>query len=198
MLDWLILQRELLSGEKRINGFSMKRKGRKTLLEALELMPEATVSRGYPDDGTGIAGDDDRPPGNIVYGEKYKKVPYFNRLTDFQKRWDVDLSDWTWDEFEHSMGMEDIDNYSNTIISMSDLFPKKTWDNMWKRMKHVSDKLTTLRFKQAGQPWRKGGVDQVGVDKETHIDVDMNTKGEFKDADLKNEDLIGRIEDFTL
>ena len=82
---------------------------------------------------------------------------------------------------------------------MRDMFPKDTWDNMWKRMKHVPDDLTTLRFKQAGQPWRKGGKDQLGVDKETHLDVDMNKDGEFEDAEVKNEsDLLNKIDDFTL
>ena len=172
---------------------------KKTLLEALDLMPEATVSRGYPDDGTGVAGDDDRPPGNIVYGEKYKRVPYFNRLTSFQRNWDVDLSDWKWDEFENSQGMEDIDNYSNTIQSMRDLFPDGTWQNMWKRMKHVPDALTTKRFKQAGQPWRKGGKDQLGVDKETHLDVETDKEGDVTGAKLKNESrLVSKIHNFTL
>lgn len=190
------------------------RKGRYNLFEALDFLdktapkgpigpiPESTVSRGYPDDGTGIAGDDDRPPGNIVYGEKYKRTKYFNKLTDYQDHWDVDLGDWKWDEFENSMGMEDIDNYSNTIKSMNDLFPEKTWNNMWKRMKHVPDELTTKRFKQAGQPWRKGGRDQVGVDKEPHIDVDVDN-GKFKDAELKNEEvrsssLVRKIRDIIL
>ena len=44
-----------------------QRKGKLNLLEALELLDEATTSNGYPDDGSGVAGDDDRPPGNIVY-----------------------------------------------------------------------------------------------------------------------------------
>jgi hypothetical protein len=174
-----------------------KRKGRLNLLDAL-LFLEATVSRGYPDDGTGIAGDDDRPPGNIVYGEKYKKQPYFNKLTDYQEHWKVDHGKWKWDEFEYSMGMEDIENYSNTIRSMRDLFPKDTWDNMWKRMKHVPDALTTLRFKQAGQPWRKGGKDQLGVDKETHVDIDVDKGGSFKDAEVENESLEDRINNLTL
>jgi len=174
---------------------------KKTLLEALELMPEATYSRGYPDDGTGVAGDDDRPPGNIVYGEKYKKAPYFNKLTSFQQNWEVDTGDWSWDEFEHSQGMEDLANYSNTIKSMSDLFPKETWNNMWKRMKNVPDSLTTKRFKDAGQPWRKGGKDQLGVDKEAHVDIKTDKEGDFKDAEVKNEHtrrLVNKIHNFTL
>ena len=173
------------------------KKGRLKLIDALNLL-ESTTAKNYPDNGTGVAGDDDRPPGNIVYGEKYKKVPYFNRLTDFQKKWDVDTGDWKWDEFENSMGMEDIDNYSNTLQSMKDLFPEETWNNMMKRFKNVPDSLATLRFKQAGQPHRKGGEDQIGSDKEAHVDIDMNKDGEFKDAEIKNEELLSKIDDFTL
>ncbi len=181
---------------------SKKRKGNFNLIESIDLL-EATTSRGYPDDGSGVAGDDDRPPGNIVYGQKYKKVPYFNRLTDFQERWGVDLGNWAWDEFEHSMGMEDYENYSNTLQSMKDLFPKETWDNIWKRMKNVPDALTTKRFKDAGQPWRKGGEDQTGDDKEDHVEIDMDKGGTFKNSKvtnttIKESNLMNRIDDIIL
>jgi hypothetical protein len=173
-----------------------KRKGRLTLLEALKVIDEATTSRGYPDDGTGVAGDDDRPPGNIVYGEKYKRVPYFNRLTDFQERWGVDLSDWTWDEFENSQGMEDFENYSNTLQGMKDLFPDEVWRRVWAKMKNVPDDITTARFKKAGQPWRKGGEDQMSdLDSDSpYVDIDAKDDGaEFKDAKVKNEQTSNKI-----
>lgn len=180
-------------------GNMKKRKGRYTLFEALEFLNETTYSRGYPDNGTGISTDDDRSPGNIVYGEKYKRTPYFNKLTDFQDSWELDDSDWKWDEFENSMGMEDFENYSNTLMSMKDLFPKETWKRIWAKMKQVPDDLTTLRFKQAGQPWRKGGEDQVGVDKEAHVEIDAKKDGaEFKDAEVKNESLLNRIDDIII
>jgi len=179
-----------------------RKKGRLNLFEALEFLgntiPEATVSRGYPSDGTGVAGDDDRPPGNIVYGEKYKKVPFFNKLTDYQEKWGVDLSDWKWDEFEHSMGMEDYDNYSDTIQAMKDLFPEEVWRRVWSKMKKVPDALTTKRFKQAGQPWRKGGEDQMSdLDGEPHADVEADKYGSIKGADVK-ESLVGRIDYITM
>lgn len=182
---------------------SKKRKGKYTLYEALNLLDEATYSRGYPDDGTGVAGDDDRPPGNIVYGEKYKKAPYFNKLTLYDKIWKVDLGDWTWDEFELSGGMEDLRNYSNTLQGMKELFPKETWKNVWKRMKYVSPEDATKGFIDAGQPWRKGGEDQAGVDKHDHVEVDMNKRFEFKDAEvedkgLKEDTLVDRLYDITL
>lgn len=175
-----------------------KKKRDLTLLEALDLI-EATVSRGYPDDGTGVAGDDDRPPGNIVYGEKYKKTPYFNRLTPFQQSWEADVSDWKWDEFENSMGMEDFENYSNTLQGMEDLFPKETWRRVWAKMKNVPDALTTLRFKQAGQPHRKGGEDQLGVDDEPHLDVQADKDGQVKGGEIKNEsNLIDKIDNMII
>jgi len=169
---------------------SKKRKGKYTLSETLDIL-EATFSMGYPDRG-GIAGDDDRPPGNIVYGEKYKKVPYFNKLTDFQERWGIDLSSWKWDEFKNSVGMEDKRNYSNTLKSMENLFPKETWNNIWKkRMKYVSPQKATQNFIDSGMPWRKGGEDQTGVDKHDHVVVDV-------DKPKTNENLTKKIEHLVL
>lgn len=177
----------------------MKKKKRSfTLLKALDFLDETTYSRGYPDDGSGVAGDDDRPPGNIVYGEKYKKTPYFNKLTTFQKSYEVDLGDWTWDEFENSVGMEDLRNYSNTIFSMEDLFPEETWKRMMSRFKYVSPEDATKGFIDAGQPWRKGGRDQAGVDKKAHADVKINKRKEFKDAEVVKESLEDRIRDIIL
>lgn len=92
---------------------------------------EATVSNGYPDDGTGIAGDDDTPTGNILYGEKYKKIPFFNRLTDFQQIWDVDAGPWQWDEFDNSGGMEANVNYHDSVRDMA------IAKNSFKRMRDV-------------------------------------------------------------
>lgn len=172
---------------------SRKRRGKFNLSEALDFLSETTYSRGYPDDGTGVAGDDDRPPGNIVYGEKYKRTSYFNRLTDYQDSWEVDIGDWTWDEFENSSGMEDKMNYSNTLMGMKDLFPKKTWDNIWRRMKYVSPAKATADFKKAGQPWRKGGEDQAGVDKNPHIEIDVDKGGKIKDADVSTKKLTEKI-----
>ncbi len=173
---------------------SRKRKGRYTLSEAIDLL-ETTSATDYPDNGTGVATDDDRPPGNIVYGEKYKKEPYFNRLTDFQKTWKVDLGDWTWDEFKWSGGMEDVRNYSNTLQGLKDLLPKETWDNIWKRMKYVSPAKATKGFKDALQPWRKGGEDQTGGVNEPHAEIDAYKDGaKFKDADVTKKKIAEKID----
>lgn len=178
---------------------SRKRKGQFTLLESIDLL-EATTAQNYPDNGTGVTTDDDRPPGNIVYGEKYKRTPYFNKLTDFQDSWELDDSDWKWDEFELSGGMEDENNYSDTIKSMKELFPKETWKNIWKRMKPVSKAQATQGFIDAGQPWRKGGKEgQTGYDKDPHVDIDMTKGGKFKDAEIKtNEKITKRIDNLMI
>jgi len=93
--------------------------------DILYKLNEVILVGNYPDDGsTGIAGDDDNPPGNIVYGEKYKTTNnFFNRLTGFKKQYEPDLGDWYWDEFENSTGMEDPGNYSKTLDSMEKRFP---------------------------------------------------------------------------
>lgn len=106
--------------------------------DILYKLSEAIVVGNYPDDGsTGVASDDDNPPGNIVYGEKYKATNnFFNRLTSFRKQYEPDLSNWYWDEFENSTGMEDPGNYSETLDSMED-----RWPDIFKHIKkHVPDK----------------------------------------------------------
>jgi hypothetical protein len=176
---------------------SRKRKGKYTLSEALDLL-EATTVQNYPDNGTGVAGDDDRPPGNIVYGEKYKRTPYFNKLTDFQDSWEVDLSDWKWDEFENSAGMEDKNNYSNTLRGLKDLLPKETWNHIVKRFKYVSPADVDKGFDDAGQPWRKSKEDQLGGEEEPFVDIDATKDGKLKDTEVSNDKLAEKINMFVL
>lgn len=177
---------------------SKKRKGKYSLSEALTFL-EATTVQNYPDNGTGVSTDDDRPPGNIIYGEKYKKTPYFNKLTDYKKSWEVDLGDWKWDEFEHTTGMEDKNNYSNTLRGLKDLLPKETWDHVIKRFKYVSPEDAEKGFDDAGQPWRKAGEDQAGGEEEEHMEIDAYKKGaKFKDADVSNKKLAERIKMLVL
>jgi hypothetical protein len=119
----------------------------------------------FPDDGSGVAGDDDRPPGNILIGHKFKQVNFFNKLTNFTRNWVPDAGKWKWDHFEYAGGMEDYDNYSQTLQTMKSLFPEETWDNIWKRMAQVGDKEVARDFAKAGQPWRDAST-QLGKDKE--------------------------------
>lgn len=111
---------------------------------------------------TSIESDDDYSPGNIVYGQKFKKIPYKNRLTGYNKVWDVDHSDWTWDEFESSKGMEDPENYSETLKKMSDVIPK--FDFFHRLKKKVSDKDVESDYDRTPQkkdPEMKIGKDDV-------------------------------------
>ena len=119
---------------------------KKELIE--KYLVEATFSDSYPDT-FGIAGDDDYPPGNIVFGQKHKKIPYKNRLTGYDKVWDVDAGEWKWDEFETSKGMEDPDNYSETLKALSDVVPNF---NFFKRLKRkVSDKDVESNYNRSPQ-----------------------------------------------
>lgn len=145
-----------------------KRKGKFTLTEALDLLDEAIVAGDY----SLIVQDDDIPTGNIVYGPRYKRNPYYNRLNKFNTIWDQDDSEWKWDIFPHSIGMEDFDNYHNSLGSMKNLFPKKTWYNMWKHMKNVPDD-------EAIHP------NQLGKYKEDNLELDVTKGGKIKDTKLK-------------
>ena len=153
-------------------------------------LDETTWSGGnYPDDGTGIATDDDRPPGNILLGSKFKETDFFNRLTTFSRNWDYDAGDWKWDHFEMAQGMEDFDNYSQTLQTMKSLFPEETWNNIWKRMSQVPDAETDQEFRQAVQPHRTSDT-QIGKEKE----ISALPPEEIQVA----EDIISKIDKFTL
>ena len=134
---------------------------------------ESTISNSYPDFG-GIAGDDDFPPGNIVYGLKFKKVPYRNRLTGYQKVWDVDNGKWKWDEFENSKGMEDPENYSDTLRKLGDVVPK--FDFYRRLRRKVSDKDIESNYDRTPQT----------RDKETQLGRDDVETAEVPD-DIKEK-----------
>jgi hypothetical protein len=142
----------------------------------------------YPDDGSGIAGDDDRPPGNIILGPRFVRKDYFNKLTQYQTIWDYDgKEDFKWDYFENLSGQDDFNNYSDTLKSMEKLFPEDTWKDTWKKMRNVPDKEVVRRFDIAGQPWRSkddqlgdhpedqmGGTKTAEVPKELDVQESLN------------------------
>ena len=118
----------------------------------------------FPSDGSGVSSDDDRPPGNILLGHKFKETDFFNKLTTFSRNWVPDAGEWTWDHFENAGGMEDYDNYSQSLQAMKSLFPEETWESIWKRMTQVSDKEAARDFAKAGQPHRDART-QIGKEK---------------------------------
>lgn len=162
-----------------------RKRQREIIIKELE---EATWSRGYPDDGTGISTDDDRPPGNILLGTKYKPIDYFNRLTTFSRNWEMDNGNWKWDHFEMAGGMEDYDNYSQTIKSLEKILPSETWDNIWKHMTQVPDREVTKDFAKAGQPHRDAST-QLGKDKEDSV---------VPPEEVQLESLLNRIDILTM
>lgn len=109
-----------------------------------------------------VASDDDLPTGNAVMGQKFKKVPYKNRLTGYNKVWDVDSSNWTWDEFENSKGMEDKENYSQTLLNLKDIIPKfNFFHRLKKKVPDKSVKYNYGRTPQTKDPEMKLSKDDV-------------------------------------
>jgi len=143
--------------------------------DLLERLYEAIVVGNYPDDGsTGIAGDDDNPPGNIVYGEKYKKTnDYFNKLTNFKTQYKTDLSNWYWDEFESSIGMEDPRNYSSTLDSMEDRLPG-LWGHVKRSVPDAERKADLRKMKKEIPDEPLGDEEEESAEDELDDSVILN------------------------
>lgn len=164
---------------------SRKRKGKFTLVEAIDFLDETTIVGNYPADGTGVSDGDDTPTSNILMAPRYKQVPYFNKLTPFNKNWDHDNGKWYWDDFENAGGQEASKSYSNTLKSMKSLFPKDTWELAWKRIKNVPDK--EIERELGGHRKEQKVKNLLGKEKSTHIEIKTKNKMEVKDTKLKNE-----------
>lgn len=94
---------------------------------------ETTISGNYPDDGTGVAGDDDAVPGNILMGNRYVRTNYNNRLTDYDTIWDIDNSNYDWSIFKYGKGQDDPDNYHSTLKGLKTILGDRL-------MKHIKTK----------------------------------------------------------
>jgi hypothetical protein len=119
-------------------------------------LEEATVTGGYDAFGNGIVGDDDFPSGNIIFGHKYNKESVPNRLTGAYPNLFVDETDWKWDIFIGTKGMQDKANYSNTLDSFNKPnSPIK--DDIWKRVKLTNRDHKWVPEKEAlREPEQKG------------------------------------------
>lgn len=140
-------------------------------------LEEAVVVGNYPDTG-GITTDDDMPPGNINFGLKYKKTPYSNRLTTFKSSWTVDDDpNWKWDEFENCVGMEDRDNYSDTLKGLRNILGKGHVLNRTKNKSHAqrSTHMSAMNKEVPSEPLGKEKVDyEDAPDKESDITEKIN------------------------
>ena len=156
---------------------------KKELIE--KYLIESTFSDSYPDLG-GIAGDDDFPPGNIVFGQKFKKIPYKNRLTGYDKVWGLDNGEWKWDEFENSKGMEDPENYSDTLKKLDNVVPNFDFYRRLKRKVPVKDIKTNYdRTPQTRDPETQLGKDDVET---AEVPDDIKEKIElYLQGGVKNE-----------
>jgi hypothetical protein len=157
-------------------------------------------SKAIDEAGTFVAAinvSDDLPPSNLVFGEKYKKTGYDNKLTSFNMNYKPDVDDWTWDEFQNSAGQEDIHNYSQTIKKMETLFPKEDWDGIWNRIKHVPADVVNARFASQLKPNRKASG-QLG--REEDVKNYKADKGYHEYHGIKSNDysdLISKLELFS-
>lgn len=149
-------------------------------------LDEATTTQGYPTQG-GIVGDDDHPPGNIVFGERYKRGMVKNRLTGAYPNFYVDETDWKWDVFVGNKGMESKENYSDTLDSFTKKNSPISRDdfNIWRHVKTRSkDTKWTPEKERLREPEQKGNP--LKKDKSSNTkDPDNPATGEDDDKAIK-------------
>lgn len=99
---------------------------------------ETTIAGQFTDTG-GICGDDDYPPGNINFGEKMvpELIPSINGLI---KRFISDPN-FTWEEFDNCIGMEDIDNYHSSLQKLKEVLPDFDIEKHLKKKIKKSNKI---------------------------------------------------------
>ena len=150
-------------------------------------LDETTYTHSYTNDGFGVVGDDDFPPGNIVFGDKYNRKMVTNRLTGAYPNFYVDASDWKWDVFSGSKGMESKENYSDTL----DKFAKKNSPikrddfDIWKHVKTRSkDSKWAPEKEKLREPEQKGNP--LKKDASSNMDDPKNpATGEDDDKVIK-------------
>lgn len=175
-----------------------------------ELNEATTISpSGYPDDGSGVASDDDAAPGTTVFGDKMVPVVVPNRLTGETIKYvpAADVGhDWNYDEFNNSMSMGSYKSYSDTLDGLNKLLGDRHW-------KHTDNR----KFRMSQDKWlarrgeKDGGVKQtarLGDNKPTHMELtkdgELNkVKGEkppandyWSEYNMGQTDIMERITDY--
>lgn len=176
-----------------------------------ELNEATTISpSGYPDDGSGISGDDDAAPGTTVFGDKMVPVVVPNRLTGKTIKYvpaeELGQS-WNYDEFEASMSMGSYKSYSDTLDGLNKLLGDRHWSHTDNRKFRMSQEKWLARRGE-----KDGGVKQtarLSDNKPTHME--LNKDGEFNklkgekpasndywsEVDMGKLDIMERITDYV-
>jgi len=114
---------------------------------------ESITTNSYPT-VNGLASDDDAPPGNIIFGTKTVKKKIKNRLTGGYINHEV-VDNFKWDEFDSCKGMEDAENYSETLKNFNKFINRKGF-NVWKHTnKNTDGELSTDKEKIIPKKTRK-------------------------------------------
>jgi hypothetical protein len=164
-------------------------------------LDEATITYGYPETGTkAIAGDDDFSTGNIIMGDKYKSVEYYNRLTSFGVNWVPETKPWKWDEFDATVSQSSKRSYHDTLKKDGPIDPER----LFKHMGDYKPKPVPKRARLLGNDI--GPFDDAWGDKDKFIktaDTDDVEGPEHSDnvegpemKNKKNENIINKIDSF--
>lgn len=150
------------------------------------LREATTVSPGYTPvgDKSGITGDDDMPTGTTVFGDKMVPVEVPNRLTGSYKKYvpadEIDPN-WTYDEFEHSQGMGDMDGYSKSLDGLSSVLGDRLW-------KHVMGKRDDISVTPDKEDLGDTSDVKLSDDEEDYMDITEQISKYLTEAELNTQD----------
>lgn len=147
--------------------------------DILDKIDEATYVGAYPSDGSGVATDDDLPPGTFVFGDKMVPVNVPNRLTGATKKYVTadDLNqDWNYNEFDNSKSMGSLDSYSDTLKDLKGALADRLW-------KHVDTNASDNMH-----PDKEEKFDDSEVDQDSKLSDDEEEVVQVKESILEKID----------
>ncbi len=151
---------------------------------------ESTITYGYPESGNNaISGDDDFPTGNIIIGDKYKNIPYYNKLTSFNTNWIPDEDEWTWDEFDSTIAQASTKVYHDTLHKNGPVS-----DRMFKHMNNKNPKPVPKTSRLLGNdigPFTDGWGNPIKTQKTADTD---DVEGPEHSDEITSENIINKID----
>jgi len=155
---------------------------------------ETVQTHAYSD--TQLAQDDDYPTGNIIMGDKYEKVNYYNKLTSFDVNWQPEIGKWIWNQFDACGGMGSKQSYSDTLENNDDYGIQN--DRMFYHMTSKKPQSIPKDLRALGNDVLPGS-DAWG-NKERAAETDQNKPEPEKEVEQKNKpdlnNLLKRIETY--
>lgn len=171
-------------------------------------LDESTITYGYPETGPrAMSGDDDFPTGNIIMGDKYKSVEYYNRLTSFDINWVPETKPWKWDEFDATISQSSKELYNDTLKKEGPIDQKRLFKHQDNGKPRPVPKRARLLGGEIGpfdDAWgdrdrflKTGNAENDNLQgNEIEGDEHLDSVEDHKSKSKKNENIINKLHSF--